>query len=108
MLNPLGLQRLKGIARFAREHGWNVMLENRRTPHLDFPDCDGVLTCAPGFVGAGDYRLADGSPCINKGLNGSYTADSTDVIGQKRIMRRKVDLGCYENQTVYGLQILVR
>ena len=48
MLNPLGVPRLKGISRFAREHGWNIMLENRRTPDLDFPDCDGVLATLRG------------------------------------------------------------
>ena len=48
-----------------------------------------------------DFHLRRGSPAINVGVNGSYTADDTDLDGNSRVHNfgRKsgiVDLGCYE------------
>ncbi len=47
----------------------------------------------------GDYRLAKGSPCINKGkLTKSLKklVGSKDLAGRKRILGKAVDIGCYE------------
>lgn len=55
----------------------------------------------PKFVNAasGDYKLAKGSPCINKGAVPaairSYVG-SLDLAGQKRIKGKAIDRGCYE------------
>lgn len=62
----------------------------------------------PKFVSETDGHIQKDSPCVNAGDNGSYTADSTDLDGLPRIVRRMVDIGCYENQAIPGLQILVR
>lgn len=66
-------------------------------------------TPAPGGVGnlandpqfadaaAGNYRLLAISPCINKGMNGSWMADAADLDGQSRILADTVDMGAYES-----------
>lgn len=55
----------------------------------------------PGFVYAVDldYRLAKGSPCINKGTLSAAQkkiVGTKDLSGNKRIKGKAVDLGCYE------------
>ncbi|MGI6088308.1 MAG: choice-of-anchor Q domain-containing protein, partial [Kiritimatiellia bacterium] len=58
-------------------------------------------TNAPVFVNsdAGDYRLAQGSPCINTGTNLPWMAEAVDLDGRPRIDRfsRLPDMGCYEH-----------
>lgn len=56
---------------------------------------DGNITNAPLFIGAGNYRLAPNSPCINAGSNGCVTV-STDLDGNPRIIGGTVDMGAYE------------
>ena len=43
-----------------------------------------------------DWRLREGSPCINKGDN-SVVVDSLDLEGTLRVKRDTVDLGCFES-----------
>ena len=43
-----------------------------------------------------DWRLQQGSPCINVG-NNTFVTDSLDLDGTARIKRDTVDLGCYES-----------
>ena len=76
----------------------------------DYSGHEKVLTVDPLFVDrAGlDFHLQDGSPCVNAGDKSSVAADAKDFDGKPRIVRGLVDLGCYENQRAYGLQILVR
>lgn len=57
---------------------------------------NGNITNAPLFIGAGDYRLAASSPCINTGSNGYVTA-ATDLDGFPRIVAGTVDMGAYES-----------
>ncbi|MGI6088025.1 MAG: hypothetical protein ACOYCD_08830 [Kiritimatiellia bacterium] len=61
---------------------------------------NGNTTNAPVFVNfdAGDYRLVQGSPCINTGTNLPWMAEAVDLNGHIRIDRfsRVVDMGCYE------------
>ena len=61
----------------------------------------------PGFVDAahGDYRLAMGSPCINAGDN-AFVWTSSDLDGNPRIVRRTVDIGCYEFQPTNDTQTI--
>ncbi|MBN2704500.1 MAG: hypothetical protein JXR23_09845 [Pontiellaceae bacterium] len=43
----------------------------------------------------GDYRLAEGSPCIDAGSN-AYVVGSLDLAGLPRIVGGVVDMGAYE------------
>ena len=43
MITPYSQPRLEGISRFAREHGWNLMMEDRLLPDEDARQYDGVL-----------------------------------------------------------------
>jgi hypothetical protein len=58
----------------------------------------GCITIDPRFVSsaAGNYRLADDSPCINTGTNLPWMAGATDLDGNARIYGTRVDMGCYE------------
>ena len=42
-----------------------------------------------------DWRLTEGSPCVNTGDNS--VADSLDLDGNARVQQEVVDLGCYES-----------
>ena len=44
--------------------------------------------------GSGDYRLANTSPLIDKGLSGN--APPTDLVGTTRPQGNGVDIGAYE------------
>jgi hypothetical protein len=71
------------------------------------PGVNGNITNAPMFVDPGsgygtnlvmgNYRLMQGSPCINAGAN-VYVSTTTDLDGYSRIdhYSRIVDMGCYE------------
>ena len=55
--------------------------------------------CAdPLFVNtnAGNYRLQEGSPCINAGTNLPWMVGATDLDGNPRIIDGRVDMGAYE------------
>ena len=58
----------------------------------------GSITSDPLFIGSGDYRLQAGSPCINTGTNGAWTAGARDLDGNQRIWPNAgiVDMGAYE------------
>ena len=46
-----------------------------------------------------DYTLASTSPCIDAGNGDSDTLGALDLLGNKRILGKFVDLGCYEYVT---------
>ena len=54
------------------------------------------ITGNPQFVGAGDFRLMPGSPCLNSGTNLDWTGLGVDLDGVPRLVGTNVDLGCYE------------
>ena len=64
-------------------------------------DADGIAAPLSGgalFIG-GDYRLAAGSPAINKGINApGVTIPDTDLSGKPRIVNKTIDMGAYEFQ----------
>lgn len=68
------------------------------------------VTDDPGFVDAenGNWHLKTRSPCRNRGLNEAWMSTATDLDGKARLFARRVDIGCYENDTPVGLTILVR
>ena len=57
---------------------------------------------------SGDYRLMSASPCVNAGTNLSYTVNDLDLSGKKRINKKIVDMGCYENQSLDGMRVIIR
>ena len=60
-----------------------------------------VSPIAPTKSIAGDYRLKDGAPVINKGDNSKYdvsVSGTIDLAGNTRIVGSVIDLGAYENQ----------
>ena len=58
----------------------------------------GNITNAPMFVNtnAGNYRLSNNSPCINRGTNQSWMTNAVDLDGRMRIRYGIVDMGAYE------------
>jgi len=59
-----------------------------------------IETNNPGFASlAGqNYRLAKGSPCINRGLNQAWMTGVSDLDGRQRVdgFSKQVDIGAYE------------
>ncbi|MCL1921346.1 MAG: fibronectin type III domain-containing protein, partial [Kiritimatiellaeota bacterium] len=49
------------------------------------------------FAEAGDFRLLEGSPCIDAGTN-YYAYGATDLAGNPRIQGLRVDMGAYEGE----------
>jgi len=62
------------------------------------PASQGNIASDPLFEGisTNNYRLAAGSPCINRGINLPWMINDVDLDGKKRIMMRNVDIGAYE------------
>ncbi len=58
----------------------------------------GCITGEPCFVNStlGNYRLLEGSPCINTGTNFPWMTGAADLDGNPRIHDGQVDMGCYE------------
>ncbi|MEI6644812.1 MAG: hypothetical protein WCP12_02105 [bacterium] len=50
----------------------------------------------------GDYRLAAGTPCRNKGLTDAWMKTATDLDRLPRVKDFLVDMGAYERQTASG------
>jgi hypothetical protein len=63
------------------------------------PGGEGNITNDPLFVNyaGGNLRLQSNSPCINRGINQDWMAGSTDLDGNPRIRRSRVDMGAYES-----------
>lgn len=49
----------------------------------------------PLFVDALEFRLQDGSPCIDAGTNLPWMATAFDLDGNARMYGGRVDMGCY-------------
>ena len=62
------------------------------------PASQGNIASDPQLVGTltNGFRLAAGSPCINRGINLPWMINDLDLDGKKRIMNKKVDIGAYE------------
>jgi hypothetical protein len=59
----------------------------------------GNITNEPMFVdtNTANYRLQLDSPCINTGTNQDWMIGATDMDGNPRIRRGRVDMGAYES-----------
>ena len=62
------------------------------------------------FVGTGDdpYQLKRTSYGVDGGADVGYTDEDTDLLGNPRVVRSAVDLGCYEYMPRIGLLLMVR
>jgi hypothetical protein len=60
----------------------------------------------------GDYRPVAGGVLFNAGDNAAYTNNgaisATDLAGAARIVKKVIDIGCYEAASGVGLSIFVR
>ena len=54
-----------------------------------------------------DYTLGRSSPAINAGSNQDWMKGAFDLSGEKRIIRGRVDIGCYE-RFMQGFSICIR
>lgn len=57
-------------------------------------------TVIGGTTDLGDWHLTAASPCINAGDSNRSLLTSEDLDGNKRLMGKRVDIGCYESQFV--------
>ncbi|MCP4688442.1 MAG: right-handed parallel beta-helix repeat-containing protein, partial [Desulfobacterales bacterium] len=64
---------------------------------------EGNISGDPMFVGDGDYRLEEGSPCIDAGA--SVNAPADDISGTTRPRGAGYDMGAYEYQVAPGPDI---
>ncbi|NLE66368.1 MAG: hypothetical protein GX608_03010 [Lentisphaerae bacterium] len=86
------------------------------------PNCALTYTCSqeahdgagnkvadPLFAGVAtnNFHLTRGSPCVNAGLNGSWTKADADLDGKPRVSGGVVDMGPYELQMPSGGTILM-
>ena len=83
---------------------------------------NGCIAADPKFVDLahGDFRLAEGSPCINKGLDADWMTATVidpvtgkrvkvlDLAGSPRLSGTHVDIGCYELYFPKGSALLIR
>ena len=70
---------------------------------------EGVAEFCPRFVAptlgaginysGGDWRLQDGSVCINNGDTANLDIPSKDLLGNNRIQYGQIDIGCYESSS---------
>jgi PKD repeat protein len=71
---------------------------------------EGHIDTPPTFRGraAGDYRLAADSSCVERGIRAPWMDGTTDLAGAPRIVRKKVDIGCYEYPLLPGTFLFLR
>ena len=81
-------------------HNWYNLTKTNYVYCCTTPEPGGVgnITNAPMFVniGAANYHLLEGSPCIDAGTNLPWMIGATDLDGNPRIYDGTVDMGAYE------------
>lgn len=67
------------------------------------PGGTGNITNDPMFVSysGGNFRLSTNSPCREAGTNAAWMAGATDLDGNVRLIRDRVDMGAYEFQIAH-------
>jgi hypothetical protein len=58
-------------------------------------------------TGTNPYRLAADSPCLGAGDAAFWTKTDTDLLGNPRVVRGTVNLGCYQERET-GFSLLIR
>lgn len=80
---------------------WGVLSDIEYTNSESGLSGTGNISKDPLFVNAtnGDYRLRDGSPCINAGTSDTsgLNLSPTDLTGNPRIYKERIDMGAYES-----------
>lgn len=66
----------------------------------------GNINADPLFVGGGDYRLQEGSPCIDTGSNSAVSV-TTDLDGNPRIANNTVDMGAMNTRLPWCRLVLI-
>ncbi len=100
--NNANISRDKDCYPYSGEHVYTSVCYSC-TPQHDLLTIDGIVTDPPEFINQalGDYRLATGSVCINKGLidaDWMLAPEALDLDRHSRVdhFSSKVDMGCYE------------
>ena len=55
-----------------------------------------------------DGSVSDANTVGGKGLKAPWMKTAKDLVGRRRIIGGKVDIGCYETDFTYGLMLIVR
>ena len=95
--------------------GWTNTVDNWSggsqlyTCTTPLPGGAGNIAADPLFmsVGARDFRL-NGGPCVDAGTNLAWMGGASDLDGNARIKRSRVDMGAYEWQPPKGAIMLLR
>ena len=111
-----GLRRIGGTVNVLNTILWGNGVDSTDTVTLayscasnstDHVDGGNNVTGNPLFVGVNDYRLQEGSSCVNQGLNQPWMAGAVDLAGERRVMNARVDIGAYEWVPPPGTLIVV-
>ena len=72
-------------------------------------DASGNIAKNPKFKGRGrtPYALKLGSPCLTTGDASRWTDADVDLVGNPRLIKGAVDMGCYEN-LIKGLMLMLK
>jgi len=73
-----------------------MILYSSTAPLGGLPDGTGCIGADPLFAETTDFRLLDGSPCIDAGTNLPWMAAAHDLDGNPRMHNGRADMGCYE------------
>ena len=76
----------------------------------DANPADHVFSDDPLFVNPAslDFHLGKRSPCRNAGSDAGISHRDADLDGNRRVMGRAIDLGCYEIQVAEGTTLILR
>jgi len=80
------------------------------TDHQGAVGGTGNIDRDPRFVDSAtnNYRLGNGSPCANRGINADWMMGATDIEGNDRRLGGKTDMGCYESEAGSGTIFIFR
>ena len=76
----------------------------------DVDEATHVFSEDPLFVAPAslDFHLGKRSPCRNAGSDAGISHRDADLDGNRRVMGRAIDLGCYEIQVAEGTTLILR